>query len=210
MCLFRHPSPREVKTMRVGIYVRVSTNDQNPDMQLSELREYSQRMKYDIYKEYVDIGESGAKTSRPQFNIFMEDMRKRLFDAVLVWKLDRMGRSLLHLLQIMEELKSKNIDFISYSQNLNTMDSTGKLLFNIIGSFAEFERDIIRERVLAGKLRSKLKQGRKPLKINRFEVVRMRAEGKTLEQIGDEVGCCYVTVHNILKNTPSDKSGVYL
>lgn len=84
-----------------------------------------------------------AKTSRPQFNLFMEDMRRRLFDAVLVWKLDRMGRSLLHLLQIMEELKSKNIDFISYHQNLNTTDSTGKLLFNIIGSFAEFERDII-------------------------------------------------------------------
>lgn len=188
--------------MKVALYVRVSTYEQNPDMQLKELRDYCLRMKYDIYREYTDIGESGAKTSRPQFNLFMEDMRKRLFDAVLVWKLDRMGRSLLHLLQIMEELKAKNIDFISYSQNLNTMDSTGKLLFNIIGSFAEFERDIIRERVLAGKRKSVIKQGRKPLQINRHEVHRLREEGKTLEQIGDEVGCCYVTVHNILKNTP--------
>ncbi len=186
--------------MKVAIYVRVSTNDQNPDMQLKELRDYCQRMKYEIYKEYVDIGESGAKTSRPQFNLFMEDMRKRLFDAVLVWKLDRMGRSLLHLLQIMEELKSKNIDFISYSQNLNTTDSTGKLLFNIIGSFAEFERDIIRERVVAGKKRSTIKQGRKSLQINRYEVIRMREEGKTLEQIGNELGCSHVTIHNIIKN----------
>ncbi|RJQ16858.1 resolvase [Candidatus Woesearchaeota archaeon] len=168
-------------------------------MQLKELRDYCQRMKYDIYREYTDIGESGAKTSRPQFNLFMEDMRKRLFDAVLVWKLDRMGRSLLHLLQIMEELKTKNIDFISYSQNLNTMDSTGKLLFNIIGSFAEFERDIIRERVLAGKRKSVIKQGRKPLQINRHEVHRLREEGKTLEQIGDEVGCSYGTVYNLLR-----------
>jgi DNA invertase Pin-like site-specific DNA recombinase len=185
--------------MKVAIYVRVSTNDQNEGMQLQELREYCQRMKYDIYKEYIDIGESGAKTSRPQFNLFMEDVRKRLFDAVLVWKLDRLGRSLLHLLQIMEELKAKNIDFISYRQNLNTTDSTGKLLFNIIGSFAEFERDIIRERVIAGKKRSIIKQGRKPLKINRYDVLKMREEGKTLEEIGDEVGCSYVTVHNILK-----------
>ena len=191
--------------MKVAIYVRVSTNDQNETMQLKDLREYCERMQYTIYKEYIDIGESGAKTSRPQFNLFMEDMRKRLFDAVLVWKLDRMGRSLLHLLQIMEELKLKNIDFISYRQNLNTTDSTGKLLFNIIGSFAEFERDIIRERVVSGKKRSIIKQGRKPLMINKYEVKRMRDEGKTLEQIGNELGCSYVTIHNVLKNTPSEK-----
>jgi DNA invertase Pin-like site-specific DNA recombinase len=191
--------------MKVAIYVRVSTNEQSPDMQLKELREYCQRMKYDIYKEYADVGVSGAKTSRPQFNLFMEDMRKRLFDVVLVWKLDRMGRSLLHLLQIMEELKAKNIDFIAYNQNLNTMDSTGKLLFNIIGSFAEFERDIIRERVLAGKRKSTVKQGRKPLLINRYEVQRLRDEGKTLEHIGNELGCSYVTIHNILKNTSLSK-----
>jgi DNA invertase Pin-like site-specific DNA recombinase len=164
-------------------------------------------MKYDIYKEYSDIGMSGAKTSRPQFNLFMEDMRKRLFDVVLVWKLDRMGRSLLHLLQIMEELKAKNIDFIAYNQNLNTMDSTEKLLFNIIGSFAEFERDIIRERVLAGKRKSTVKQGRKPLRINRYEVQRLRDEGRTLHEISRELMCSHVTIHKILQkstliNTP--------
>lgn len=192
--------------MKVAVYVRVSTYEQNPDMQLAELRDYCHRMQYTIYKEYIDVGESGAKTSRPQFNLFMEDMRKRLFDAVLVWKLDRMGRSLLHLLQIMEELKAKNIGFISYSQNLNTTDSTGKLLFNIIGSFAEFERDIIRERVIAGKKKSTLKQGRKPLKINRFEVLRMREEGKTLKEIGNKIGCSYGTIYNLLRNPPSQNS----
>ncbi len=179
-------------------------------MQLKELREYCQRMKYDIYKEYVDIGASGAKTSRPQFNVFMEDMRKRLFEVVLVWKLDRMGRSLLHLLQIMEELKAKNIDLIAYNQNINTMDSTGKLLFNIIGSFAEFERDIIRERVIAGKRKSTRKQGRKPLQINTYEVERLSNEGMNLHQISRKMGCSHVTIHKILQksaliNTPLSK-----
>jgi DNA invertase Pin-like site-specific DNA recombinase len=200
----------ERNKMKIAIYVRVSTQEQNPDMQLKELRDYCKRMDYGIYKEYVDVGVSGSKTSRPQFNLFMDDMRKRLFDVVLVWKLDRMGRSLLHLLQIMEELNSKNIDFIAYNQNINTMDATGKLLFNIIGSFAEFEREIIRERVLAGKRKSTIKQGRKPLKINKYEIQRLRKDGKTLHQISDELGCSHVTVHNILKemtlkNTPLPK-----
>lgn len=185
--------------MRVALYVRVSTNEQNPDMQLKELREYCERSSYEIYKEYIDIGESGAKTSRPQFNLFMDDMRKKKFDAVLVWKLDRIGRSLQHLLQILQELQNKGIDFISYNQNIDTTTPSGRLLFHIMGAFAEFEREIIRERVKAGKAKSKIKQGRKNLKLNKYEIIRLRKEGKTLHEIGEAVGCSYGTVYNILR-----------
>jgi DNA invertase Pin-like site-specific DNA recombinase len=168
--------------MRVAIYARVSTTEQNVGMQIEELKNYCNRMQYLIYDEYVDVGVSGAKQSRPQFNELLSDMRKKKFDAILVWKLDRIGRSLQHLLHIMQELQHKAIGFISYNQNIDTTTPSGKLLFQIIGAFAEFEREIIRERVKAGKTKSKLKQGRKPLRINKSEVLRLRNEGKAFER----------------------------
>ena len=93
---------------------------------------------------------SGAKSSRPALNILMEDAKKRRFDAVLVWKLDRMGRSLKHLLSILEDFETLGIDFIAYNQNIDTTTPSGKLMFSMIGAFAEFERELIRERVKAG------------------------------------------------------------
>ena len=186
--------------MKVAIYARVSTSEQNVDMQLQELREYCSRMNYDIFQEYVDIGISGSKESRPQFNKLLDDMRKKKFDAILVWKLDRIGRSLQHLLQILQELNYKNVGFISYNQNIDTTTASGKLLFQIMGAFAEFEREIIRERVKAGKAKSKKKQGRKPLKINKMEVLRLHREGKSLREIGSTLKISYGTVRNILNS----------
>ncbi len=187
--------------MQVAIYARVSTTEQNVDMQIEELRNYCNRMQYLIYEEYVDVGVSGAKQSRPQFNELLSDMRKKKFDAILVWKLDRIGRSLQHLLHIMQELQHKGIGFISYNQNIDTTTPSGKLLFQIMGAFAEFEREIIRERVKAGKAKSKLKQGRKSLKINKSEVLRLRKEGKSLREIGNLLNVSYGTIRNLIVTT---------
>lgn len=184
--------------MRVGIYARVSTNEQNVEMQIKELKDYCDRMQYSIFDSYVDIGESGSKESRPQFNRLLSDVRKKKFDAVLVWKLDRIGRSLQHLLQILQEFSNKGVGFISYNQNIDTTTASGKLLFQIMGAFAEYEREIIRERVKAGKRKSKKKQGRKPLKINKIQVLRLHREGKSLRDIGSNLGISYGTVRNIL------------
>ena len=193
--------------MQVGIYARVSTTEQNVDMQLKELREYCKRMNYGVFQEYVDVGISGSKESRPQFNNLLNDMRKKRFDAVLVWKLDRIGRSLQHLLQILQELNYKNIGFISYNQNIDTTTASGKLLFQIMGAFAEFEREIIRERVKAGKAKSKIKQGRKRLKINKNELLKLHKSGKSLRNIGSTLNISYGTVRNILNLFENKKQG---
>jgi len=139
----------------VGIYARVSTEDQNVDNQLKELRAFCKRKKWKIFSEYIDEGISGAKESRPELDRILKDVFKKKFDILLVWKLDRLGRSLKQLIEILDELKARDIDFISFNQNIDTTTATGKLMYQIIGAFAEFERDLISERVKAGMERAK-------------------------------------------------------
>lgn len=140
--------------MKVAIYTRVSTEDQEPENQIKALKDYCERMQYDIHNVYVDKC-SGLKDSRPQFNLMQGDMRLKLFDAILVWKLDRIGRSLQHLLQLLQEMQNKGVDFISLTQNIDTTTATGKLTFQIMGAFAEFESSLISERTKAGMSRAK-------------------------------------------------------
>lgn len=136
--------------MKVGIYARVSTTMQEIENQLLQLREYCQRNGYEIFAEYIDEGISGAKRKRPQLNRMMDDIFDRKFDILLVWDLSRLARSLKQLLDILEKLNEKKIDFICYTQKIDTTTPTGKLMFQIIGAFAEFERNMISERVKAG------------------------------------------------------------
>jgi len=140
--------------MRVAIYVRVSTDEQNVENQVETLLKYTQRMEYQVFGTYIDRC-SGLKDSRPEFNRMQDDMRKMRFDAILVWKLDRIGRSLQHLLNLFQEMQSKKIDFICLTQNLETVSPSGKLLFQIMGAFAEFESSLISERTKAGMERAK-------------------------------------------------------
>src|SRR3989344_653893 len=104
--------------MKVAIYLRVSTLEQTTLNQELELKAYCERNNYEIYKIYKDEGASGAKTYRPQLDLMLIDMRNKLFDAVIVWKFDRLGRSTSHLLQVLEELKNKNVRLIATSQNI--------------------------------------------------------------------------------------------
>lgn len=135
--------------MKVAIYARVSTEEQHADKQVDALREYCERYKYEVFSEYVDVI-SGTTSSRPEFNRLLEDMRKYRFKAVVVTKLDRLGRSLSHLLSLFDEFKKKSVHFIAITQNIDTTTATGTLLFQIMGAFAEFERNIISERTKEG------------------------------------------------------------
>lgn len=138
--------------MKVAIYARVSTTDQNCEMQLTELREFCARCRWDVVAEYVDQGWSGAKSSRPELDRCMADARKRQFEQVVVWALDRWGRSTAHLLRSIEELSSFGVSWMSYRQNIDTNKAspTGQLLLTILGAIAQFEREMIRERTRAG------------------------------------------------------------
>jgi DNA invertase Pin-like site-specific DNA recombinase len=138
--------------MKVAIYARVSTTDQNCEMQLAELREYIRRHGWENAGEYVDTGWSGAKASRPEFDRLMQDAGQRKFDAILCWKLDRFGRSLLHCKTAIEELRAHGVRFIATSQGIDTDESNpaSRFLLHILMAAAEFERELIRERSLAG------------------------------------------------------------
>jgi DNA invertase Pin-like site-specific DNA recombinase len=136
---------------RVALYARVSTlNNQDPEMQLTELREYAGRRGWQIVAEFTDQGVSGSKESRPALNRLMSDACRRTFDAVLVWKIDRFGRSLKHLVNALAELAALGVAFISLRDNLDLSTPSGRLMFQIIGAMAEFERALIQERVRAG------------------------------------------------------------
>jgi DNA invertase Pin-like site-specific DNA recombinase len=138
--------------MNAAIYARVSTNNghQNPEMQLRELREYCQHRGWDVTGCYTDVGVSGTKDSRPALNRLMADAHQRRFDAIVVWKLDRFGRSLRHLLNSLAELEALGVAFVSLRDNLDLTTPTGRLMFQVIGAMAEFERSLIVERVKAG------------------------------------------------------------
>ena len=135
--------------MKVVIYARVSTEEQSVDKQVDECKEFCKNRGYEVVGVYRDVI-SGIKSSRPQLDALMKDCFQKKFDAVVVWKLDRLGRSVEHLISILNQLQVYKVDFISVTQPLDTTTSQGKLLFNILGSFAQFERDMISERTKMG------------------------------------------------------------
>ncbi|PIN77724.1 resolvase [Candidatus Woesearchaeota archaeon CG10_big_fil_rev_8_21_14_0_10_34_12] len=147
--------------MKTAIYLRVSTSEQTTLNQELELKSYCEREGFDIFEIYKDEGISGAKTSRPALDKMLKDMREKKFEAIIVWKFDRLGRSTKHLLQVLEEMKNKDVRLIATSQNIDTGTPMGKFFFTIMAGFAEMERELIRERILLGLQRRKT-QG-KPL-----------------------------------------------
>jgi DNA invertase Pin-like site-specific DNA recombinase len=183
--------------LRVAMYARVSTIDkgQDPDLQLSELREYVERRGWKIVSEYVDKGHSGAKESRPALNRLMTDARRRKFDVIAVWKLDRFGRSLKHLVTALADLESLGITFVSLRDSFDLSTASGRLMFQIIGAMGEFERNLIRERVKAGMTNARRKGIRigRPsgaaIAIDMRSVRARRAAGESLRAIARDLGC---------------------
>ena len=144
---------------RIGLYARTSMSDQNSESQLLALRQYCKRMGHKIVDKYIDNGFSGKTIQRPEFERLMGDIRANRLDCIVVYKIDRFGRSLQHLLNLLEEFKNRKVDFISITQPIDTTTAAGKMFWQILGVFAEFERSLIVERTNIGLARAR-KEGK--------------------------------------------------
>jgi putative DNA-invertase from lambdoid prophage Rac len=207
--------------MRAAVYARVSTTDQNCELQLVELREYIRRRGWESAGEFVDSGWSGGKASRPEFDRLMAAAAKREFDVVLCWKLDRFGRSLLNCKTALQQLQSQGIRFIATSQNIDTDESNpaARFLLHILMAAAEFERELIRERCAAGLRRyrsdydagkvgkeTRSRSGRnlpvgRPRKVfDRQMVIELRTQGLSPRRIASQLSVGEGTVRRILRD----------
>jgi DNA invertase Pin-like site-specific DNA recombinase len=186
---------------RVALYARVSTlNGQDPEMQLRELREYAGRRGWETAGEYTDTGVSGSKESRPQLNRLMADAHRRRFDAILVWKIDRFGRSLKHLVNALADLGAYGVAFVSLRDNLDLSTPSGRLMFAVIGAMAEFERALIQERVKAGLRNAQAKGkrlGRPRRVVDASRIAALRAAGASWRAIAQELGVGLATLYRV-------------
>ena len=182
---------------RVAIYYRVSTTDQDPQMQIDELREYAKSRRFKVVGEFLDEA-SGRNNLRVQLEEMLKQVGKRKVDVVLVWKYDRFARSTQHLVNTLEEFKSLGVDFISYTQQIDTTTSMGKFFFTIMAGIAEFESDIISERVRSGMAAARRKGkhvGRPQTKqtlVSRAKV--LRESGKSIREVAKELRISPATV----------------
>ena len=186
---------------KVAIYARVSTASQTTENQLLDLRQTAQRMGYTIVAEFVDNGISGAKgrCDRPALDQMLKQATQRRFDMILCWDISRLGRSLQNLVEILTELQSLKIDLFFQQQGLDTSTSSGRMMFSVFGALAEYERELIRERVIAGQQRAKaqgIKLGR-PSKMNdglRTAIKLLREKGVGIKQIAAQ---CQVGIGSV-------------
>ena len=188
---------------RVALYARVSTDKQTCENQLNELRSIAERMQYIIVDEFIDEGISGATSSRPSLDALMKSATQRRFDMVMCWSIDRLGRSLQNLIEILNELQSLKVDLFFMQQGLDTSTSAGRMMFSIFGALAEFERNLIRERVIAGQQRAisqGVKMGR-PTKMNdgmKNAIKLLRERGIGIKQIARELKIGIGTVYSAI------------
>lgn len=196
-----------------AIYARVSTQDQKCDLQLTELRGFAERMGWAIV-EYIEKASGKAGSKRPMLDKLLADAQLRRFDVVLVWKMDRFGRSLQHLIENVRILSQLGIRFIAPSQSIDTDQRSpmGKLIMHLMGAFAEFERDLIVERVRAGVAEAR-RQGKhcgRPARVfRRDRAAALRREGKSWRAIAKELGVPVGTVRDALsgvRKVPSPRA----
>ena len=187
--------------MKAAIYTRVSTADQNVGMQLDELRAYCERRGLEVAEEYVDSAVSGAKESRPALNRLLADARRRRFDAVLVYRYDRFARSLRQLVNALGEFDALGIHFISLHEGVDTSTPSGRLVFGIFASIAEFERSLITERVKSGQAAAKrrgIKFGRPRLELDAEKLAELRSQGMSYANIARATGLSVGTVYRVM------------
>lgn len=187
--------------MRCAIYSRVSTADQNVGMQLDELRSYCDRRGFEIAQEYVDQGISGSKESRPALNRLLSDARRRRFDAVLVYRYDRFARSLRQLVNALGEFDALGVHFISLHEGVDTSTPSGRLVFGIFASIAEFERSLITERVKSGQAAAKrrgVKFGRPRIELYTTKLAELRSQGMSYANIAKATDLSVGTVYRVI------------
>ena len=191
--------------MKCALYARVSThNGQRPELQLAELREFAAKRGWAIAGVFVDVGVSGSKDSRPQLDAMLRLAKLRKLDVIAVWKLDRFGRSLRHLVDALAELEAVGVAFVSLRDNLDLTTPQGRLMFQIIGAMAEFERALMRERVKAGLAHARAHGrigGRPRVKRERdrdAKIIRqMRNDGDSYGEIAEVLGRSKADIYRI-------------
>jgi DNA invertase Pin-like site-specific DNA recombinase len=191
---------------KVAIYARVSTDKQTCENQLQELRATAQRMGYTVVAEFVDSGISGMKTrqDRPALDSLMKSATQRKFDMIMCWSIDRLGRSLQNLVEILNEMQSMKIDMFFLQQGMDTTTPSGRMIFSVFGAIGEFERNLIRERVIAGQKRAVangVKIGR-PSKMNdgmRSAIKLLRDKGVGIKQIAKQLQVGIGTVYSAIE-----------
>lgn len=188
---------------RVAIYARVSTQDQSTEMQLDSLREYAKQRKWKIVAEFDETA-SGAKDDRPKRTELINLCRQKKIDVVLVWKLDRWGRSMTDLVLTLKEIAALEIGFVSYTEHLDFTTPMGRLMVGLLSILAEFEREIIKERMWAGRQRYKEKNGnlggRKATAMAKApEVLALYEKGWSKYQIAKHIGIGQTSVARIIK-----------
>ena len=196
-----------------AIYVRVSTADQHVESQLYDLRELAAKRGFQVVKEYHDCGVSGRRARRPGLDALIADAQQKRFATVLVTAFDRVGRSLKSFLALMDEFEALGITFISRRENVDTSGPMGRLFLTIIGSIAELEADLIRERVLAGMRRAKLdgvRIGRAPMNLDRAGIVRDRIGGMTLTAVAKKWGISRSLVCKLVNRSKAGHKGIVL
>jgi DNA invertase Pin-like site-specific DNA recombinase len=178
---------------RVAIYARVSTlnHGQDVSVQTRELKQFAEARGWTIAGEYIDAGVSGTKDSRPELNRLMADTHRRRFDIVCVWRFDRFARSVSHLLRALEAFKALGIEFVSFSEQMDTSTPAGKMVFTVLGAVAELERSLIVERVRAGLRNAKAKGkrlGRPRVAVDAARIAALRKQGLAWAKIGEQLG----------------------
>jgi DNA invertase Pin-like site-specific DNA recombinase len=190
---------------RVGIYARISTSNHGQDVNLQtrELEQFATVRGWCLVDSYLDIGISGAKDKRPQLDRLMADARRRRFDVVLVYRYDRFARSLRHLVNALEEFSALGIEFVSVHEGVDTTTPNGRLVFGIFASIAEFERELIRDRVKSGLRNARAKGkilGRPRARVDVARIEGLRAQGHTIRAIAGQLGYSRALVYKILSN----------
>ena len=192
------------KRTSVALYARVSTDGQTTENQLQELRKVADRNGWQIIQEFVDHGISGAKgrDQRPAFDEMCKGVVRKEFDLVMAWSVDRLGRSLQHLVTFLDELHSKKVDLFLHRQGIDTTTPAGKMMFQMLGVFSEFERAMIKERINAGLARAKAQGktlGRPKVSLQVENKIRkLRSTGKGIRKIASELRVGVSTVKRVV------------
>ena len=191
---------------KVAIYTRVSTLDQNVSNQFLELRDHCSKMGWEIVKEYSDEGLSGtlSREKRPALNALIKDAYRKRFDSVVCWDISRIGRSMKELVLFLSDMKDKGVGICSVRQGFDTSTSMGEIMYQFVGILSSWEREMIRERTLAGLERAKSEGktlGRRKVTNDTMtaKILELRTAKKTIRQIASEVGVSRGTVNNVLK-----------
>lgn len=187
---------------RVAVYGRVSTDDgrQSLESQLGVVREHVKRAGWQIVKEYTDQT-SGTTTTRPGLDAMLKDAHGRKFDMVLVFRLDRLGRSVAHLVNVLAEFRALGIDFASATEPIDTTTPSGQLMIHLLAAFAQFERSVTVERVRSGLAKARRegkKLGRPRIEVDATKVRRLRADGLSIREIANVMGIPPTRVYKTL------------